>query len=243
MLHKYGPDYREKLRAAWADPEKRAKRIASLTEAQNRPDVKDKISQTTKERWENPAYRQNHIDKRTGVELRKRTPEEIEEQRRIARELWATEEHQKKMSEAHLNSDIAREQSRINIQKTHTPEAIAKMAETKRTQFAQASEAMLEAHRQKSKDAARARWGDPSQRVPLNQIELVHHQGRIHDSRLLVDHVENIKNTFKPTLTELCDFLGVSRATLNNWMVGKSANPDKIKVIQSLSHAADGWSS
>jgi len=82
--------------------------------------------------WQDPAYRQLQSEKRLGIPQGTRSEEAKESNRLAQMLLWSTEEHRQKMSQAHLNSELAMESSRQNIKKTHTPEAMAKLKEVKR---------------------------------------------------------------------------------------------------------------
>lgn len=120
-----------KMKEEWADEEKRKARIESLTEAQNRPEVKAETGRISRERWENEEYRKKQSESHTGIKYGPRSEEYIEKQSKAHLKLWETEEHRKKMSEAHLNSEKSQESSRKNIRKCHTPEAIARNKEVK----------------------------------------------------------------------------------------------------------------
>jgi hypothetical protein len=119
------------MKSQWANTEKRDARIAGLIEAANRPEVKEKISITTKKRWKNPEYRQNYVDKKTGMKMPERSTEYLEKQSITQKELWSSEVYKKKMSDVHLNSGVAMESSRKNIKNCHTPEAIQRSKDVK----------------------------------------------------------------------------------------------------------------
>lgn len=118
------------LKNNWADPAAKEARVTSITSALNKPEVKQKISETSLQHWQDPEYRSLQSEKHIGITLPPRTEEQKEVNRLAQIKLWSTDGHRVKMSDAHLNSEIAMESSRANIKKTHTPEARAKRTET-----------------------------------------------------------------------------------------------------------------
>lgn len=124
--------FSDKMSEVWASEEYRAKTIPNIVAALNSEKTIRKISEKSKQLWQDPAYRQIQSEKHLGVPQGPRS-EAAKESNRLAQILlWSTEEHRQKMSQAHLNSEFAMESSRQNIKKTHTPEAVAKAKEVKR---------------------------------------------------------------------------------------------------------------
>ena len=149
------------MKAVWDTEENRSKVIPKLIAAQNAPEQKKKVSETTKVRWEDPSYRQNHIDKRVGKKLRSRTDDEKNANKQIQDALWSTPEHQKKMSDAHLVSDKSMSASKKNIRKTHTVEAREKAKETlrlKRETDPEFNAAYLQTMKERARLGAMKRW-------------------------------------------------------------------------------------
>lgn len=159
------------MKAEWSDETKREARIESLTEAQNRPEVKEKTSICTKKRWEDAEYRKNQSEKHTGLKMPPRSEEHIRKQSEVQLAKWSTEEHQKKMSNAHLNSEKAMESSRKNIKNCHTPAAIEK---NKAIQKAKREDPAFEAEykaaqKEKAKLGAMKRWHPEQYALLINK--------------------------------------------------------------------------
>jgi hypothetical protein len=121
-----------KMSEIWTSEEHRAKTIPNIVATLNSEETVKKISEKSKQMWQDPAYRQLQSEKRLGIPQGPRSEEAKESNRLAQLSLWSTEEHRQKMSQAHLNSELAMESSKQNIKKTHTPEAIAKSKEVKR---------------------------------------------------------------------------------------------------------------
>lgn len=116
----------------WATPGHQEARVSAIATSLNKPEVKQKISETSTKLWQDPDYRALQTEKHIGIILPPRTEEQIEVNRLAQLNLWSDLDHAKKMSDAHLNSEVAMESSRANIKKTHTVEARAKAEETKK---------------------------------------------------------------------------------------------------------------
>jgi hypothetical protein len=151
--------HRKVMTEIWATDEHREKVIPKLIAAQNNAEQKEIISRTTKERWLDQEYRQNHTNKRTGVKLRTRTEEENEANRQRQLKAWTSEEHIQKMSNAH-RTEFAQTSSRKNIKATHTEESRKKSSETKRIKRLDPvyEKEYLAMMKEKAKLAALKRW-------------------------------------------------------------------------------------
>lgn len=145
----------------WATDEHREKVIPKLVSALNTEEYKAQVSAATKERWLDPQYRQNYIDKKTGIKLRPRTEEENEANRQRQLAAWASDEYKQKMSNAHT-SETALASSRKNIKATHTPEARERNKEVQRLKRLdpEYNSKYLESMKERARLGAAKRWAN-----------------------------------------------------------------------------------
>lgn len=62
------------------------------------------------------------------------------------------------------------------------------------------------------------------------------------DVRLASEHLDNIRQVLKPAIADLAAAFGVSRQAIYRWISGDATpEPEKIKRIRALSHAADAF--
>ncbi len=149
--------FRAVLAAAWADPERRAARMATLRSAEHRA----KLAVAQKKAWDDPATRKSRTD---GITKSARRLENRERQSRALSAVASTLENRLRVSERSKGlwaQPAYREKVLAARAAANTPEVLAKNALANKTRLRTPEELAVRSAQM------RRRWADPEEREKL----------------------------------------------------------------------------
>lgn len=93
----------EIMKEHWKDENYRTKTITSQTTAQNQPEQKQKLSEASKQSWQDPSYRETIVQSLKDRKGEKRSEEAKESYSKSVKGLWTDPEYRTRMSQAAKN--------------------------------------------------------------------------------------------------------------------------------------------
>ena len=119
---------REASLKRWKDPAYRERQLKLMAEGLNKPEVRAKISKTTKKRWEDPTYKAKVVSKmKVKAKERSTNPEYLKKLSVASKKAWTDEERRKDFSKNNPMND----RKNVNkIQETKIKKTLQKLINT-----------------------------------------------------------------------------------------------------------------